>query len=627
MERLYRYLTLLILIAGLSVAAHAEGTSGSNKKLKVPDAKVIFCEELSAPSTGRVCDVLTGGSPLLIKGNILSFDTVYQGGEVFVDESGLILYVGCSADRPFELGSTVAEATVIECAEGVVSPGLINPHDHLYFDHNGPFAATEERYEHRNDWRPDVTGIRNASREIVTWSELRQAMVGTTSIAGSGRALGFLRNVDVPSHPVFDDLLWNVFEASPSVIISDVFPLENPASYTQNEGYCSNYPLYPTFGSLKYPNVDIYIAHVAEGINAAAQNEFACLSSTDRLGVDIVDENFAMVHGIALYAHDGAALAGNMGSLIWSPRSNVSLYGNTAPVTMLKNQGVLTALSTDWTLSGSMTLARELSCADELNRKYFNNTFSDKDLWLMVTYNPALVLQVADKVGSLQAGLFADIVIYDGREKQNPYRAVIEADAAATVLVLRRSSMPFPFRDGPMYVGSIAMYGDADLLQSMPSSLHEVYAQDAGIIDPLCEPISVCGLDKLVCPLRETWWAFAGPLTLASLTVANANSYDLFFCSEPLNEPTCVPSRPGEYSGAILLDAPAKDFDGDGIPNPYDNCPKVFNPIRPMDEGLQADSDNDGRGDACDKCPLDVGAYCSAVDPYTGEAINITDGY
>jgi hypothetical protein len=38
----------------------------------------------------------------------------------------------------------------------------------------------------------------------------------------------------------------------------------------------------------------------------------------------------------------------------------------------------------------------------------------------------------------------------------------------------------------------------------------------------------------------------------------------------------------------------------------------VFNPIRPMDHGAQPDADNDGIGDACDKCPLDAGETCAA---------------
>jgi hypothetical protein len=308
----------------------------------------------------------------------------------------------------------------------------------------------------------------------------------------------------------------------------------------------------------------------------------------------------------------------------------MSLYGNTAPVSMLKNQGVLVSLSTDWTPSGSATLARELVCADSLNRRHLNRSFSDRELWLMVTYNPALALHVDEKIGVLAPGRFGDIAIYDGRGRENPYRAIIEANADDVTLVTRRSSMPFPEVGGPKYVGSIALYGDADILQALPPTLHDQIAPHYGVTLPLCEPIDVCGASKLICPLRETWWAgltgLGGPAPLAALEAANAGSYDLFFCGAPADEPTCVPARPGEYDGQILSLGPSKDRDGDGVPDSRDNCKKVFNPVRPMDAGVQADADGDGRGDACDKCPLDEGNYCSAVDPYSGAEVPIEDG-
>lgn len=141
--------------------------------------------------------------------------------------------------------------------------------------------------------------------------------------------------------------------------------------------------------------------------------------------------------------------------------------------------------------------------------------------------------------------------------------------------------------------------------------------------------MDVCSKAKLICPLRETYWLGAAglgaPLSLAQLQSANADSYDLFFCGEPVGEPTCIPSRPDEYDGTIVHNGPTKDRDGDGISDRNDNCPKVFNPIRPMDGGAQADADDDGRGDVCDKCPLDQGNLCNAVNPYTGETISITD--
>ncbi|HOD00449.1 MAG TPA: thrombospondin type 3 repeat-containing protein, partial [Myxococcota bacterium] len=75
----------------------------------------------------------------------------------------------------------------------------------------------------------------------------------------------------------------------------------------------------------------------------------------------------------------------------------------------------------------------------------------------------------------------------------------------------------------------------------------------------------------------------------------------LFFCGVPDNEPSCLPSRPGEYNGVT-----SDDDDGDGVADGVDNCPLVFNPIRPMDGGRQPDVDDDGVGDVCDPCPFDA---------------------
>ncbi|MFC2172566.1 amidohydrolase family protein [Acidobacteriota bacterium] len=619
MKKSFVSISLVAVLSVFAATAAAEDHGKKSKKWKVKDAEVIFCEAL--PTGGNeVCNVTTGDTALLIKGNVLDIDKIYRGGEVLVDETGLIQYVGCSADRPPEHDALASGATRIECAEGVVSPGLINAHDHLYYSQNFPFPATDERYDHRNDWRSDpaVSSPPDSEQAAVTWTELRQVMIGTTAIAGAGYEIGFLRNLD-PAwdlHPYYDDLLWDVFPDyfNFTQIVTDTFPLEDSGEYQQHED-CSSYTY---LGRRKDEYTDVYVPHVSEGVNAAAHNEFVCLSAVE----DMVNDTFAMVHGIALDAYDGETLAENGASVIWSPRSNISLYGNTAPVSMLKTQGVMLSLSTDWTPSGSMNLARELACADELNRKYYDDAFSDRDLWLMVTHNPAVALHVDEKIGSLKPGLFGDIAIYDGRGKENPYRAVIEATVETTALVLRRSSMPFPLIDTMKYVGSIALYGDASLVQGLPPTLHDIVAPQFGISDPLCEPLNVCAAGKIVCPLRETWWALldpsVDPFTLDDLMIANVDSYPLFFCEEPPDEPTSVPFRLGEYDGTIILNGPDKDSDGDGILDRHDNCRKVFNPIRLMDGGIQADTDGDGHGDACDKCPLDVGSTCTAGDPHAG---------
>jgi large repetitive protein len=592
---------------------------------KSSSSTTVVCGSIPAPATGA-CAVTPGSNALLIKGTILTVDTIFEGGEVLVDQTGLIQYVGCSAARPSELSSMASSASRIECPKGVVSPGLINTHDHLAFDQNAPFPATDVRYEHRNDWRPSVGGLEDDSQVRIAWSELRQLITGTTSTTGSSGVVGFIRNLDIHGFPAYDDLLWNSFAGQlPEMISSDTFPLEHPQDFTENEGDCSFYPLYPNLASSD-PVSDVYIPHMAEGINAAAANEFDCLSSGDRNGTDIVDHRLLMIHGIALDAHDGKMLADDRGALVWSPRSNLSLYGNTAQARMLKNQGVLMTLGTDWTPSGSSTLPRELSCAADFSARYLDDAFSDRELWLMATYNPAIALKVDDKIGSLRTGLFGDIAIYDGTGAVNPYGAIRDATAKSTLLVLRRSSLPFPSVNGMLYVGSIAEYGDAGIVASLPRTLHDVIAPSYGVLAPLCESFTVCGSAKKACPLRETWWLpfarLGNPLRMSTLQALNAGSYELFSCGTPTHEPTCVPARPTEYTGTIVKG----DADGDGIDDNHDNCRKVFNPIRPMDAGVQPDSDGDGRGDACDKCPLDQGPVCTAIDPYTGEIVTITDG-
>jgi hypothetical protein len=126
-----------------------------------------------------------------------------------------------------------------------------------------------------------------------------------------------------------------------------------------------------------------------------------------------------------------------------------------------------------------------------------------------------------------------------------------------------------------------------------------------------CESIGdVCGVNKTACIQREIGKSFA------ALKSANTNSYDLFFCGTPRSEPSCDPMRDEgnqyDFTGLVSL----SDVDGDGIDDDSDNCPNMFNPVRPMDNGVQSDVDNDGIGDACDLCPTIDGETCVAKSPY-----------
>jgi cytosine/adenosine deaminase-related metal-dependent hydrolase len=495
----------------------------------------------------------------------LTVDGIVERGAVVINEEGRITCSGC------DCGTTAKaiDATRLSCPQGLISPALINAHDHLAWTASGPSDWGQERFQHRNDWRG---GARNHSKVRVgrsgdtaqkIFGELRQLMTGTVSLAGSSTAPGLVRNLDDPTANG---------ELGPGLHLSnETFPLEHSSDYDFRTRDCS----YSKADRLDLLDEGHNLLHVAEGIDAAARNEFLCLSEDRRGGQAITGSRNSFVHAIALTAADGEQLAATGTSVVWSPRSNLALYGNTAPVTTFARQGVSLALGTDWTPSGSAHMLRELQCADEFNRDHLNRFFTDRELWLMATARAAGALKVDRYLGRLTPGWLGDIVIFRDRKAATPYRSVIEAQTADIQLVLR-SGQP--------------LYGDTKLLTKLASPT-------AG-----CEefPQPICGQKRSVCLSSENILLddASDPLDLNQLLSLNKDSYPLYFCEQPPAEPTCRPSRPGEYNAISQ-----QDSDGDGVANDQDNCPKTFNPIRSF-ETEQADTDRDGLGDVCDPCPL-----------------------
>jgi hypothetical protein len=115
-----------------------------------------------------------------------------------------------------------------------------------------------------------------------------------------------------------------------------------------------------------------------------------------------------------------------------------------------------------------------------------------------------------------------------------------------------------------------------------------------------CDAVDVCGAAKSLCLQSEIGMSWD------TLKSAVGNTYAAFFCGTPDAEPSCTPERTTSVAGSTVYSGATSggDSDGDGIPDGADNCPHVFNPVRPVDSGKQADTDGDGVGDACDPCPL-----------------------
>jgi cytosine/adenosine deaminase-related metal-dependent hydrolase len=554
-----------------------------------PQPKVTECTRapLTPPATGTCGVTKPGTAGKVLQGTVLAPDELLHRGEILFDDTGSILCVACdcSADPAY------AAATIVSCANGVISPGLINPHEHITYQNNAPIAHPGLKYENRSDWQGGRGHVRldyksGANQTVQAYGELRFLMSGTTTMAGGGGVGGLIRNIDTSA----DEL--EGLPAQPAN--SDVFPLSTPGmNLAMGCGYSPGRTTNAAVSQLAS-----YLPHISEGIDAEAHNEFVCTSAPP---FDLVEPQTAIIHGVALNPVDADVMRMSMSKVVWSPRSNVDLYGNTAQVAMLDLVGVNIALGTDWVPSGSMNMLRELACADSLNTSYFDKHFSDADLWRMATSNAAFAIGASHAVGLLKKGYLADISIYDGAVAKD-YRAVIAGGVEDVALVLR---------------GGRIMYGDDALVSDAALGGGTGCDSFAG---------DVCGKPKKACIDTR----IAAKPDLAALRTAGEVYYPLFFCkgTAPTGEPSCVPSRDAAVKGSSIYTGSItpEDKDGDGILNDQDDCPTIFNPIRPMDVGLQADTDGDGIGDACDICPEDKTQMCPRATGGDFDADGIPNG-
>ncbi len=192
---------------------------------------------------------------------------------------------------------------------------------------------------------------------------------------------------------------------------------------------------------IKHPRRSAVIAHLSEGrrLDPYNQLEFKMLKV---LGLD--QEKFNIVHGLGLNFEDYQHMAKQKMGLIWSPFSNLLLYGQTANIVDAKKAGVMIALGSDWTPTGSKSVLEELKIAKNfIKKKKLSHIFSDEDLYMMVTENPAYLtnyLEVNPEDGIHGAGkvvrdaIASLVIIRDNHE--NPHTNLVNAQSRDINLVL-----------------------------------------------------------------------------------------------------------------------------------------------------------------------------------------------
>ncbi|KAI1749832.1 metal dependent amidohydrolase [Xylaria castorea] len=450
---------------------------------------------------------------LLLVGTVLTIEGALENATVFV-QSGRIAHVGDVCG----LGTRGRDASVLDCSGSVISPGFINTHEHIDYSTVAPFPDIGERVSHRHDWRlgtrnytmRDVS-VNGSAVDATAWGELRHVFSGTTSIIGGEMVPGLARNLD------FADGLGDGLDGPAAIY--DTFPLKDRLGLMRN-GDCDYGP--NAIDSHTAGGYHRYIGHIGEGVDLEAANEFTCLSDITfdtipalgggGLSTDIIAPNVALVHALGLTPQDFDVVAARGAKIVWSPRSNMYLYGKTLNVSHLLGAGITVALGTDWLPSGSATMGREAVCAASAMRESYGVELPPKTLWEMATLNAATVAGFEGQLGSLEVGKLADIVVFgkwsrDGGSEADPFGQAIFAPQEKIELVLR---------------------GGKTLVAS--SELRDLTSKT-------CEVIAFGKSDKIICIADELGSSFQ------ELEASLQGVYPVVLPDIPPDEPTCEPGH------------------------------------------------------------------------------------
>jgi cytosine/adenosine deaminase-related metal-dependent hydrolase len=333
-------------------------------------------------------------------------------------------YVEITGDRITAIhASPPPDCPVVETS-GLIFPGLIDAHNHAAYNTLDviPFDETfEDRYEWQAttlyaEFRDQYNSIRDyggsgaLTATIHKLAEIRALSAGTTTIQGV--------NCNGSSYDAFarQGIGINNAERFPARILSSTFPLSQSTAYWQAR-------------TGEY--WERFVIHLAEGVNAAALDEF-----DDWQALAALDARTTIIHGVALGAPEWSALASSGGHLVWSPRSNMTLYGQTADIPGALGAGVNVALAPDWTESGSAHMLDEMKFARDLSDSDWGGAVTAQELVEMVTRNAADALGMAVEIGRIAAGARADLVVVPGSPAA-PYEALLAAepvDVALTVV-------------------------------------------------------------------------------------------------------------------------------------------------------------------------------------------------
>jgi 5-methylthioadenosine/S-adenosylhomocysteine deaminase len=424
-------------------------------------AALLFVFTLQAHAATTVM-IGTDPTSQVLKGKIVTPDQVLDGEVVIQGDAIACVAVDCD-DPP--------GATIFTITGAYIFPGFIDAHNHVAYNFL-PKWTPPKLYQNRGQWQraqayKDFKRPYNVLKdekkllcEMVKYGEVKALISGVTTIQGTS-----------PNSTCFRTLVRNA---------------ENQNELGLGQSYIRTYILdIGSFtGAVNWEVTKSFAVHLAEGLDTdeKSRKEFDTLKQKG-----LLTQQTAIIHGMAFGESEFQQMGQIRAKLIWSPQSNLALYGKTTNIKLALQHGVLVSLGLDWNPSGSDNIFDELRVAAEVNESQFDNVIQTSDWIKMITTNPATALALDGHIGKLAQGLKADITVLRSRD-DDPYQSLLKTHLQDVQMV---------------WIGGSLLYGNTAAIEKVKSGE--------------CERVTVYGSVKRVCVSNPTPGIPKGPQTLAQI--------------------------------------------------------------------------------------------------------------
>ncbi len=197
-------------------------------------------------------------------------------------------------------------------------------------------------------------------------------------------------------------------------------PLIIPALACHSPYTCSPETLTSVKAAARKGDV-LYSIHVAETKDEVAiiREKFGKTPLQYLQDIDILDDRTLAVHCIWLQDYEMEMLKASNVRVSHNPESNMKLAAGCAPIPVLIEKGIAVGLGTDGSASNNdLDMFREMDTAAKLHKviQMDSTVMAATTVLKMATINGAKCLGLEDRIGSIEPGKSADLIIVDMRK-------------------------------------------------------------------------------------------------------------------------------------------------------------------------------------------------------------------